>query len=285
MGDPNTKTLDEEINALFQDAAKEKHIHSRSKETFDDVAGLWFLGKRVVSTLAEISSQYVVASFLLKAIGLIYQRVRNDYNLPEFDARALTDDDAREAFLKAVDKLKADGGFVEWLEDLLLGKCAELARVVRFSDLQSVSRLGNLADATSHVAEQYVDRQDGDTWVYDAIFQFATEAFEWLKLPCEETEPADEPPIDPEEEESKLDAGSVLETRNILRSVMSNGDTVAVSLRGGHMLVGKVINVGYRIALVNCACGFGLSDQDHYIRIDEIELVALAGEKDGDECG
>ena len=33
-----------EIDSLFEAAEKERYVHSRSKETFDSIAGLWFLG-------------------------------------------------------------------------------------------------------------------------------------------------------------------------------------------------------------------------------------------------
>lgn len=72
----------EEIDSLFE---AERYIHSRSRETFDAVAGLWFLGGTFESVLARISCNYIVSSFLLNSIALIYQRIRSDYDLPEFD--------------------------------------------------------------------------------------------------------------------------------------------------------------------------------------------------------
>ncbi len=169
------RQLKEEINSLFEAAEKERYVHSRSKETFDSIAGLWFLGDAFQSALARISNSYIVSSFLLNSLGLIYERMRFDYGLPEFSANALTDDETFKKFLEEIGKLKADGKFVQWLKDTLLPRCEELLHRVEGNDLESVARIGNLADSTEHIARQYASREDGDTWVYDSVFQFSDE--------------------------------------------------------------------------------------------------------------
>ena len=171
--------IEEEIDSLFETAEREKYVHSRSKETFDAIAGLWLLGDAFQSTLARISCDYIVSSFLLNSLALIYRRIRLDYDLPEFDAIAMANDEARQRFMKQIEKLKVDNGFLQWLEDYLLTKCEDLLYRLSYhaegEDLEFVARLGNLADCTWQIAEKYVSRVDGDTWVYDSIFQFSDE--------------------------------------------------------------------------------------------------------------
>lgn len=163
----------EEINSLFKAAEKERYVHSRSIETFDAVAGLWFLGNDFESVLTHISHNYIVSSFLLNSLALIYQRIRSDYNMPEFNAVALTSDKARKEFEEKIERLKTDSKFIQWLKDSLLPKCEELLHRVEGESLEDIARIGNLADSTEHVAKQYVSLEDGDVWVYDGIFQFS----------------------------------------------------------------------------------------------------------------
>ena len=174
MLDDNER-IEEEINSLFEAARREIYVHSRSEETFDAIAGLWFLGDTFRSVLARISCNYIVSSFLLNSLALIYQRIRSDYDLPEFDAGVLTNDEAFQRFMEEIERLKADDTFVQWLKDSLLRKCEKLLDDVEVRDLEDMARLGNLADSTEHIAKQYVSREDGDTWVYDSIFQFSDE--------------------------------------------------------------------------------------------------------------
>jgi len=171
----NDGRIEEEIDSLFEAAKREKYVHSRSEETFDAIAGLWFLGDAFQSILARISCNYIVSSFLLNSLALIYQRIRLDYNLPGFDASTLTNDEAFQRFLEEIEALKADRAFVQWLKDSLLSKCEKLLDHIEGTNLGNVAKLGNLADSTEHIAKQYVSREDGDTWVYDSIFQFSDE--------------------------------------------------------------------------------------------------------------
>jgi hypothetical protein len=164
-----------EIDSLFEAAEKERYVHSRSKETFDSIAGLWFLGDTFKSTLAYISSSYIVSSFLLNSLGLAYKSIRSDYGLPEFDSSALTNNEARREFLKELERLKADEIFVKWLKDFLIPKCEELLESIKGEELEDIAKLGNMADSTEHIARHYVSKEDGDTWIYDSIFQFSDE--------------------------------------------------------------------------------------------------------------
>jgi|GEM_PF-5488587 len=168
--------IEEEINSLFEAARRERYVHSRSEETFDAIAGLWFLGDAFRSVLARISCNYIVSSFLLRSLALIYKRISSNYDLPEFDARDLANDKARRRFTEEdIKGLKADATFVQWLQDFLLPKCVDLLLYVEGGNLEDIGRLGNLADSITRVAQQYVSHENGDTWVYDSIFQFSDE--------------------------------------------------------------------------------------------------------------
>ena len=170
----DNENLEREIELLFEAAEREKYVHSRSGETFDAIAGLWFLGEAFESTLAEIARSYIVSSFLLRALELIYQQIRSDYRLPDFSADVLTNQDALEEFLQAVGKLSRHESFVGWLQDSLLPRCSKLLKVHAQSK-EDVSRLGNLTDSIQRAAEQYSPGEDGDTWAYDGIFQLSNE--------------------------------------------------------------------------------------------------------------
>lgn len=170
----DNESLEREIELLFEAAEREKYVHSRSGETFDAIAGLWFLGEAFESTLAEIAHSYIVSSFLLESLELIYQRISSDYRLPDFSADVLTNQDALEEFLQAVEKLSHHESFVGWLQDSLLPRCGKLLKVHAQSK-EDVSRLGNLTDSIQRAAEQYSPGEDGDTWAYDGIFQLSNE--------------------------------------------------------------------------------------------------------------
>jgi len=181
------KEIEDEINLLFNEAEKEKHVHSRSKETFDNIAGLWLLDSNFDSVLAHISSNYIVSSFLLKSLELIYGCLQDDYDLPNFSADLLTDDGKLAEFKESLEKLKSDKKFLDWLQNTLLPRCEELMDYDNARNLEDISKIGNLADSTLYITQRYSANEDGDVWVYDGIFQFSDE----LKIVIEEPEKFD----------------------------------------------------------------------------------------------
>jgi hypothetical protein len=176
--DMTLDSLDKSIDLLVNSAEKEKHVHSRSKEIFDAVAGLWFLGNDFETALACIGHKYIISSFLLKSLELIYDRIRADYDLPEFHAIDLTDSDARKSFQDALQKLNSDSRFVEWLQNDLFSVCKRLLDSTYTHNLDTISMLGNLSDSIQRATERHSTQEDGEIWVYDSIFQFADEVLE-----------------------------------------------------------------------------------------------------------
>jgi len=172
------KAIEEAVDRLFERAKKEKHIHSRSGETFDAIAGLWFLGDDVESVLSQITRSHIISSFLLKCLGIIYQRICKEYDIPDFQAKDVTDSEAYELFMGRLQKIKDDDRFVPWLQDSMFPVCAQLLDRVEGDNLEGISSLGNLADSTGHLAEGYASREDGEIWAYDCIFQLADELLE-----------------------------------------------------------------------------------------------------------
>ncbi len=163
--------LEKEIEKLFQTAEKERYIHSRSKETFDNISGLWFLGNEFEKTLSQITKSYIVSSFLLKTLGCIYQRIRSEYSLSDFRAIDLTDEVVAGWFKEELAKLKNDDKFIAWLRKCLLPACDAIINA-EIEGLDEIARLGNSADSTQRISELYVDQEDGEIWCYDSIFQF-----------------------------------------------------------------------------------------------------------------
>lgn len=163
-----------DIDILFETAEKEKHVHSRSGEVFDAIAGLWLLGDELEAVLARIGRNYIVSSFLLNSLGFIYKRISADHDLPEFHAIELTDTAARVSFLTDLQKVKSDS-LAKWLKDELVETLERALDSYCGENLEAVSRLGNLSDSIQRIAELYVDREDGEIWVYDSLFQFAEE--------------------------------------------------------------------------------------------------------------
>ncbi len=132
--------LGELIDELFEIAHKERHIHSASKEVIEAINALWEMDESITSMLAKIASRYVISSFLLKSLSLI-KRYANDV------------------------------GFKEWLEEIYLPNCLELLKYDKAKNLEDVSRIANLADASFCLAKEY-DRCDIDLVVLDSMFQF-----------------------------------------------------------------------------------------------------------------
>ncbi len=168
----NEHELEREIDRLFEKADKEQFVHSRSERTFDALAGLWRLGPKFEQALAHLSGNYIVSSFLLDALALVYERARTDYNIPEFGALHLMNSTSVTDFEQALERLKGDAIFVDWMENILLPKCEELLRRVNTHDLAAVASLGNLADSTQHVAEHSYKHDHSAGWIYDSVFQF-----------------------------------------------------------------------------------------------------------------
>ncbi len=98
-----------------------------------------------------------------------------EYDLPEIQAADLTDDNVRESFLSALQRVKDDDCFVAWFRDSLLPECVQLLKQVDGDDLEAVSALGNLSDSIERLAELTAPQEDGEIWTYDCIFQFAEE--------------------------------------------------------------------------------------------------------------
>ena len=88
----NDDEIEKQINLLFEAAEREKYLHSRARETFDSIAGLWFLDDDIQSKLASIACNYIVSSFLLTALWFIYEQLRVDYDLPKISARDIGED-------------------------------------------------------------------------------------------------------------------------------------------------------------------------------------------------
>lgn len=171
----NDDEIEKQINLLFETAEREKYLHSRAKETFDSIAGLWFLDNDIQSKLASIACNYIVSSFLLTALRFIYEQLRVDYDLPKISARDIGEDSVRNEFIQRVKEIMQDQESVHWVRNRLLPECMQLLNRIPAENLEDVSRLGNLADSIERTTEQYAVRENGELWVYDSVFRFSNQ--------------------------------------------------------------------------------------------------------------
>lgn len=175
MPELDDETIDKQIDLLFEAVEKEKYVHSRSKDTFDALAGLWFLDDTFQRSLARIASGYIVSSFLLKSLGAIYERIRMDYDLPKLNAKEFGTENVREDFIQKTRQVLQDESCMQWLKYRLMPECIQLLDSIgaRVNTLEDISSLGNLADSIEYTTEQYASQNDGDLWIYDSIFRFS----------------------------------------------------------------------------------------------------------------
>ena len=138
--------LDKLIDDVFEEAARERHVHSHSKETFDNVAGLWYLSPKSAEVIAKVAKTYIVSSFLLEKLGLEYGEIREMYNLPEFTAEMVTNDEKRYEFIDMLSEIIKDERFMNWFNKYVVDACNTILESSIPNTLCEISSLGNLAN-------------------------------------------------------------------------------------------------------------------------------------------
>lgn len=164
------KDLEKEIDELFEKAEKEQYVHSRSPETFDNIAGLWFADPYAHEVLRRLACQYITSSCLLKLLELFYKFDFGD-SMPPIKSIDLTDDTKRIAFSKATSVI--DDKYLAWFKQFVLSAITRLLDKVSATDLEEVARLGNCADSAVTFAQHAIEAGE-DAIMYDSLFYFVS---------------------------------------------------------------------------------------------------------------
>ena len=96
---------------------KKKYLHSHSNETFDDIFIPWLIDdERIEEPLSEISSKYLLSTFVLTYLHYINNALKEKYTISKFNSEDLTDARKLKEIKKEINQI-TDDHMISWLKD------------------------------------------------------------------------------------------------------------------------------------------------------------------------
>ncbi len=150
---------------------KKKYLHSHSNETFDDIFIPWLIDdERIEEPLSEISSKYLLSTFVLTYLHYINNALKEKYTISKFNSEDLTDARKLKEIKKEINQI-TDDHMISWLKDEGLPQLNMAVNLININDPKDIAKVGAIEDLMITALRQGAKNSEDDFYIYDILYQ------------------------------------------------------------------------------------------------------------------